>query len=142
MRALSHALKMGQNDVGGFTILEILIALIILVVGMLAVGQMQISSIWGNSFSQANTAAMNLAQQQVEEIVRLSYDDPLLINTNAGNDGDLTVKEGHDHEITNGRYTITWNVADNAPILNSKTIVVMASWGANTKTLSFVRASQ
>ena len=62
----------------GFSLIEVLITLVILAVGLLSVGGMQIVSIKGNSFSQGVTQATVLAQDRLEELKRLSFLDSSL----------------------------------------------------------------
>ena len=59
----------------GFSLLEILIALVLFAVGMLAIGGMQIGSIKGNSFSQEVTQATVLSQDRLEELRKMDFDD-------------------------------------------------------------------
>ena len=122
----------GKRSEAGFTFMEVLIALSILTVGMLAVAQMQIMGIRGNDLSGRTTEALNLAQQQVEQLHckmwNETMEDPDLEDTNAGNNGDLESVTDVDHETTIGRQRVVWNIADNTPIANTKTIVVTVTW--------------
>lgn len=60
----------------GLTILEVLAAIAILAFGLLAIATMQASSIKGNSQAIGTTEAITLAQDKVEELMRLPYNDP------------------------------------------------------------------
>ena len=62
----------------GFTLIELLISLIIFSVGLLAIAGMQIVSIKGNHFSSNVTQAAVLAQNKLEHLRNLSYEDPEL----------------------------------------------------------------
>ncbi len=62
----------------GFSLIEVLIALVILAVGMLALGGMQVVSIKGNSFSQKMTQATVLTQNKLEELRKLPFADSSL----------------------------------------------------------------
>jgi len=57
----------------GFSLLEILIALIILAIGLLAIAAMQITSIRGNFFSDNMTQASVLAQDRLEGLRSLPF---------------------------------------------------------------------
>ncbi len=59
----------------GFSLIEVLIALVILAVGLLAFERMQIGSIRGNAFSQKVTQATVLAQDKLEGLRRLPFAD-------------------------------------------------------------------
>jgi prepilin-type N-terminal cleavage/methylation domain-containing protein len=60
---------------GGFTILEVMIAISILAVGLMAVFSAQSRSIMGNTNANRQTEAMTLAQDRMEELLAVPYDD-------------------------------------------------------------------
>ena len=103
---------------GGFTLLEILIAISILTVGLLGVASMQVSAIRANAFASAQTEAATAGMDCIEKLMRLPYDDANLLVT--GNP--------HTDSAPPAGYTINWNVTDNAPLNNTKTITVTVSW--------------
>lgn len=59
----------------GFTLIEALIASVILAIGMLGIAGMQIASLKGNIFSSSLTQATFLAQDKLEYLKYLSYND-------------------------------------------------------------------
>jgi len=97
--------KARQN---GFTILEVMIAISILAIGLLAVFSSQNMAIQGNNRANRLTEAMTLAQDKVEELLALPF-----ANVNA------TGSPVNDP----GGYTITWTV-NNGPITNTLLINV------------------
>lgn len=121
----------------GFTLIEVLIALAILTVGLLAAAKMQISAIQGNYFSNNTTTALSLAEQKMEDLLGRTYTDAAVTDTQAGNNGDLSSLVTKDHEELNvneegvvgeGLYHRVWNVADDTPITNTKTITIVVTW--------------
>ena len=64
----------GSTD-RGFTILEVLIAVAILSVGILAVSSLMGTSIKSSSYSQALTQANNYAQERLETLMSVSYNN-------------------------------------------------------------------
>jgi type IV pilus assembly protein PilV len=62
----------------GFSLIEVMIALIILAVGLLGIAGLQITSIKGNSFSRYMTQASILAQNKLENLRNLPFDDQKL----------------------------------------------------------------
>jgi type IV pilus assembly protein PilV len=92
----------------GFTLIEIMIAIFILVVALLGVAGVTVSVINGNAFSKEITSASTLAQDKMEELKDTAYG---------------SIASGSD---TNSIYTRTWTVT--SPITDSKTIVVVVSW--------------
>lgn len=95
----------------GFTLLEVMIAMAIFVIGFLAVGSMQVSAIRGNGGAREATEAATRATDQLETLIALPYD--------------RIVSGG---PVTQGAYTVSWNVADDTPLPNVKTITVTVNW--------------
>ena len=60
---------------GGFTILEVMFAISILAVGLMAVFSAQSRSIRGNTDANRQTEAMTLAQDRMEELLAVPYED-------------------------------------------------------------------
>ena len=110
-------IDMKINNEKGFGLIEILIAITIFAIGMLAVGKMQITAIKGNSFANDLTKATTLAQDRMEKLIGLSYSD-------TGLDANATA----DHNDVDGRYNISWNITTDHPIDNTKTIRVNVGW--------------
>jgi len=126
----------------GFTLLEVIVAISILTFGILAVASMQAASIRGNSFSSSVTEGTTWAGDEVERLMALSWDDPLLQDTDGdGAPGLGDIGGNADNNNVQGRYTIYWNVADNTPITNTKTINVIVTWTdrGSQKTVSLQR---
>ncbi|MBK5099684.1 MAG: prepilin-type N-terminal cleavage/methylation domain-containing protein [Desulfobacteraceae bacterium] len=114
----------------GFTLLEVILAISILTIGILAVGSMQVSAIRGNATASCLTEGTVLAADQIEKLMALPYADSNLGDTDGdGSEGlnDATQATA-DHQATEGRYILYWNVADNAVIDNTKTINVIVTW--------------
>jgi type IV pilus assembly protein PilV len=117
----------------GFTLIEILITIGILAFGLLAVASLQVSAIRGNDFSSNVTEATVLAQDKLELLSTLPYAHSELQDQ----DGDFTSGlddsgVSADYSETPGepfsRYTVSWNVSENDPIPESKTIRVIVTW--------------
>ena len=67
----------------GFTLIELIVAIAILTIGLLAVGSMQIAGIGGNRLAYRTTEAVTLAQDRMERLLFRPFADPLL---DVGND--------------------------------------------------------
>jgi type IV pilus assembly protein PilV len=96
----------------GYTLIEVLIALTIFAVGLLAVAGMQTSAIRMNSTAGKLTNLSTWGMDKIEELSALPYSDPLLDSA------------GNPHQEQIGDYTISWTVIDNNPITNTKNITV------------------
>ena len=91
-------IKKIRND-EGYTLIEMLIAIAILSVGLLAVATMQISSIRVNDTARRMTRRATIAQDKIEYLMSLKY-------THA----ELTSGAHTDGSAPSG-YTISWNVS-------------------------------
>jgi prepilin-type N-terminal cleavage/methylation domain-containing protein len=99
----------------GFTLLEIVIALAIFSIGILAIASIQITSINGNSSARMQTEATTLAVERLERLIALPYDHADLDESN------------NPHQATSGVYTIIWRISEDVPIPFTKTIIVTVS---------------
>ena len=115
----------------GFSLLELLIALLILSVGLLGAAEMQVTSISGNAFSNKLTVATGLAQSKIEELKKLPNSDAAL---SAGD---------HDEGLLPGTaiFSRSTNVNDLSPEVKQVTVTVR--WTDKTQhtiTLSTMKA--
>ena len=99
------------NQQAGFTLVEVLVAMVVFAVGILAVATMQISSVGGNENARIIMDASTLGATQLETLMGLPYNHADLAN-------------GVHPTITVGLYNVTWTVTDNAPTNNTKTVQV------------------
>lgn len=123
-----------NNSQNGFTLVEVLIALLVLTIGILGAAAMQVSAINWNSNAFRLTEAATWAGDRNETLMTLPYTitttDPLLsddpVNGRQGiaglDDTDVPGNLADGGPVVQDKYTIFWNVADNYPIENCKTI--------------------
>lgn len=133
---------------GGFTLLEVLIAVAILTFGILAVASMQGSAIRGNSRAWDVTEAANSAMDRIEKLMLADYDtDPGLADTDA--DGiaglnDDTAITADLSDTSHPVYDLFWNIAVNQPRINTKTVRIIVKWSvrgvAKDLSIDFIRA--
>jgi type IV pilus assembly protein PilV len=105
---------------GGFTLLEVIVAISILTFGLLAVASMQSAAIRGNQLGYRVTEGSTLAQDRLEFLISKAYDDALLTIGNNKPDPDPGGTG-----LPNG-YQLTYDVAAVAGI-NAKLITVRVS---------------
>ena len=116
-----HEQKSAQS---GFSLVELLIAILILAVGLLGLAELQITATKANSHSDTMLAASSLAQQVIEEIMAMDSGDALF-NAAANNvpwDGSPVTVAGA------GTYNIEYDVVPNyLGVTNLTQIVVQVS---------------
>jgi prepilin-type N-terminal cleavage/methylation domain-containing protein len=122
----------GNNSEKGFTLLEVMIAGAILTVGLIALTYMQSSSAKHNAGARRMTSAAMSAESRIENIVCADYgslDDADgdgasgLMDHNATSADQTGVVT-----ISNMDYDLFWNVAEDFPVENTKSIVVTVHW--------------
>ena len=135
------------SENGGFTLIEVIIALAILTIGILAVNAMQTVSVRGNFTANRLTTAATWATDRAEVLFNLEYDDDELLDDGGGaadglaglNDATAATADGNDIS-KDGEYTIYWNIAEDVPMPNLKTINVIITYSgmgaAKTVTLT------
>ena len=100
------------------TLLEVMIALVVLAAGLLALATMQIVSIRSNAFSSEMTYSTMLAQQHLENLRNLAFTNAAL---DSGN-----------HELPpiigdkGASYTVAWTV--DTSVADMKTITLDVTW--------------
>jgi type IV pilus assembly protein PilV len=104
-----------KDNQEGFTLIEVLIAMFIFAVGVLALAGLQVTYIGGNASAQMQTEATALGAQVIEHLKSLPFDAAEL---------DPAANPHQPPAGGSGPYTVSWTVADNTPVNNAKTIDV------------------
>lgn len=115
----------------GFSLIELLVAITIFAVGLLAVAGMQTTALTGNFSARATTEGTEYGLGKVEELLSQPFDH-----------ADLGA--GSHAAVTDGIYSYTWTVTDNDRLANTKTVQVDVTWSyrgiSHTTDLTFVKA--
>jgi len=113
----------------GFSLLEVMAAMAIFFLGIMAIMALQTSSVRGNTRARGVTDISVLAADRLEKLIALPYDDPGLLQGNFpqpqdadGLDNNYDGEFDEDDEV--GPLSIQWNIVDDWPIRNVKTITV------------------
>ena len=153
LKKLTEYRKISCNQ--GFTLIEILIAMAIFAIGILAVGSMQITATNTNARARNSMTVVTMAIDRAEELTALAYDhaelvgsaDPGTLHTPAaGADGIDNDEDGQiDEAGETGQVSIRWNVIDDQPLPGTKSIrvTVIRTVGTNQRraTLDLIKAN-
>lgn len=130
------AAKTGKTkEEKGFTLLEVLVAIVLLTVGLLGVAAMQAMAIKGNAFAGGVTEATTLAGDRMEYLMTLPYDDLDVEDTDGDGTAGLddatagTADQNRTYNNENGmQYDLYWNTVRNAPTADNTTIKIIVTW--------------
>ena len=120
----------------GFSLVEMMVAVCIMAIAFAGLATMEVACINGNAIASNVTMGITLAQDKMEELNSIDYNDPRVADVNAGNNGDLRNATSIDFSETGideegnpgGIYNRIWNIADDTPTAGQKTIVVIVTW--------------
>jgi len=122
----------------GFTLIEVLIAVTIFAVGLLAIAAMQTTAIRMNSTGGRLTELSTCGIDRFENLLSLPYGSPWL--EQAGNPPGLD-SAGNTHQInTPDGYQVSWNIVDNIPMLNTKSITLTVTGKGKNLQIVSIRA--
>lgn len=117
----------------GYTLIEVLFALGIFTIGILAVAGMQIRAVNLNAGARMQTEATVVAADWMERLAGLAYDDDQLDENTSP------------HQSVDGVYRVVWSVSDDLPINQTKTIMVWVSAdnpNADDVIINFIKARE
>jgi prepilin-type N-terminal cleavage/methylation domain-containing protein len=111
----------------GFTVLEILIAVLIFALGALILAKMQVTSVKGSGFNKQAAVSTTLAQKKMEELKAMSYS---AVTTDA---------TGVTDTVAGVAYNTTWAVVESgtAPT-RYKSVAVTVAWGTTSITINSI----
>lgn len=102
---------------GGFTLIEVLVAITIFAIGLLALAGMQITAINGGSTSQRVTAAVGLADGIVQNLMARDAGDPIF-------DTAVSPAAAWPEALALEGFSATYAVAVNTPVTGISQITV------------------
>ena len=120
----------------GFTMVELLIAMVILGVGMLSIGLAQLSAIKLSARSSHLSQAMYLAQEQMEQFMVMPAGSAVLNNPvadAADPGGTLYVQHGQNDATSFSR---RWTIEPNVPQPGMTRITVTVDWDSANSAVS------
>jgi prepilin-type N-terminal cleavage/methylation domain-containing protein len=116
--------KLALIPADGFTLIEVMIALVVMSIGLTALAAVQISAIRGNDFSKRMTTAISIAEAKMEQIKSNSY-------ANIISESSIQITQSSMNFTR--QVTVTNNIA---PLTNTKMVNVTVSWSEGSKSHS------
>lgn len=117
--------KAGNRDQeGGFTLIEVMVAVLLLALGLAALAAVQINSVTINARANGTTRLATMAQDRLEALLALPYNHPHLLDTAAG--AAKTAYDAASGDVPAG-HRVYWCVNEGFPRSRLKTIDVVAA---------------
>ena len=115
----------GLRNSNGFTLIEIIVALVILTIALLGLISTTVMVVKGNSFSKTMTTATTLAKDKLEELKSTNY-----ASLSAGSTTDYAKADSTQQgtQTAESMYTRTWTINSNSPATDMKTVEVNVQW--------------
>ncbi len=123
----------------GFTLIEVLIALTVFAVGILAIAAMQGTALRAAAGAEQLTRGRAAAKSTAERLLALPFDHPSLADRDGDGDSGLddttssaAGMDGRQADFAlapdEGDLRVYWNVAESTPRSDAKTVRVLSLW--------------
>lgn len=109
----------------GFTLIEIMIAIVMISIGLMAVAKFQLTALHADKLAREQTEAAMWASNQAEVLIKADFDDDTLDPDNSPHSMDPVGE--------NGKYRVTWDVATAQSDENVKVIQIFVAWDSSGK---------
>lgn len=146
---------MNKGPAAGFTLLEVLIAIVVIAIGFLGTASLMSGTVGGNANALAVSGATRVAADQLEILISLNFNHPdlqdgqvdpldpafginglrnplpraadLLLGVQDRPDPVARPADFGPFPTPDNNYSIYWNIANNQPMLGTKTIMVVVT---------------
>jgi prepilin-type N-terminal cleavage/methylation domain-containing protein len=121
----------------GFTLVEVLVAVVILSIGILAVSQMTVMGLKTTSVINQRLYARTTMARVFEDLNARPVTDSFLDDDGDNTDLDDDTTGDYTQTVSDSlakiSYDVLWNVADNIPETGLKTVRIFVKWGPGNK---------
>jgi type IV pilus assembly protein PilV len=111
----------------GYTLLEVLIAISIFMVGILAIGSMQTAALQSNATSRGVTEAVAMMEEQMEMLMAMPWDPGNTTAIPALDPAIVPPAAAHTTTSADGKYALQWTTTNNAAA-RTLTVNLTVSW--------------
>jgi len=118
----SSVMASAVSDKRGFTLIEVLIAIFLLVIGLLGLLSLTTTVVKGNASSKMTTLATTLAKDKLEDIKNQNYSNIVTSTDYATSNGTVSASS------SGAFYTRNCTVTSDSPAANMKSINVQVTW--------------
>jgi type IV pilus assembly protein PilV len=131
-----------ESREGGFTLLELLVAISILSVGLIASAAMLSTGMVSDRFAQRVTTETALAYSVMDEFLARAANDPIFDSDNASVAYDLDVDSAYPTRSVGGiTYSATYTIDANAPVPGVTTVDITVSAGGRSITITSLKGT-
>lgn len=106
-----------RHKESGMTLVEVLIAIFIFAIGIMAVAMMSGNALTYSASARHTTEASEIAQHKLESLLKAPY-----------HHSDLDASVNPHGPVVVGSYKLSWEVAEDVPMTQMKTIHLNVAW--------------
>lgn len=128
------------NNQNGFTLVEVLMAILVFSIGVVGLNGLQLRSIKSNADADSMTTMSWKVTDRMEQLQRIAYDTLVDIDKNGNNNGAAGLDNGPDGNSADGSdtatypgYTVFWNIAEDTPSVGVAQIRVIVVRSRDSK---------
>lgn len=130
-----------KRDENGFTLLELLVAMSVLSIGILGIATMMATGIGTGRFAHVVAVESSIASSVIEEMTARDGSDAIFSANAAGAVYDLDTASADTGRVVQGRrYTATYSITTNNPVVGAAKIDVVVTGGGRTATYSSLKS--
>jgi len=141
LNRLMRGMRPGKSVAEGFTLLELMIAIVILAIGLLGTATILTTNINSNSIAQRLTVEASVGASVVEEIMARPGSDAMFLANSVNALYDLDQGSAATTRVVQGRtYSAVYSVTTNTPVAGVSTLSVTITNGTRNITFTALKS--